>query len=133
MRDVFLVGVEDLELSSRIRSGEAEAEAEFVRRYEPGLLAIARVRTGRDLAEDVVQETLATAVLNLRRGAWRGEAPLAAYLATILRRRITRLRLGASVMASGDPVEELPDRGIDPFAAAQRIQARDRVREALRK
>ncbi|HKQ63205.1 MAG TPA: sigma-70 family RNA polymerase sigma factor [Candidatus Polarisedimenticolaceae bacterium] len=132
MRDVTLIAAEELELSARILACDVAAEAELVRRYEPGLLAIARVRTGPDLAEDVVQETFAVAVVNLRRGDWRGDGPLAAYLATILRRRIARLRGGSRTVAAGEALEQLPDRGIDPLVAAQRIQARERVRQALR-
>jgi len=120
----------DEEIVRRIRAGDSQAEEELVRRLQPGLLAIARVRLGVDFAADLVQDALALGLPNLRRGDWKGEGPLAAYLAAILRRRILRLRSDAAPAGTEDP-GTLPAEGVDPFAAAERVETRARVRDAL--
>jgi RNA polymerase sigma-70 factor (ECF subfamily) len=121
------------ELVRRIRSRESAAEEELVRGFRPGLMAIARVRLGGDYAPDVVQETLATGLLNLRRGDWKAKGPLAAYLATILRRIIMRMHSIRTPSVSTHALAAIPATGISPLAAAERAQDRDRVRAALRK
>ncbi len=123
----------DEEICRRIRAGDARAEEEFVLRFQPGLRAIARVRAGRDLADDVVQETLAAALANLRRGDWRGDGSLAAYLATILRRSCLRSRFSSPPLALEAELADVPDLGPDPAAIAETVETRSRVREALRR
>ena len=120
----------DQDLVRRIRSGDLDAEDELARRFQPGLLAIARVRLGVSFAADLVQDTLAVGLPNLRRGDWKGIGPLAAYLAAILRRRILRLRSDPTPVGTEDP-GTLPAEGVDPFAAAERVETRARLRNAL--
>ena len=132
LRKASKVLAEDFELDRRIRSGESEAEEELVWRFQPGLMAIARVRVGRDHAADLVQETLTAGLLNLRRGAWKGDGPLAAYLATIMRRTIRGLRSGMPpAVASATTLDRVPAPGIDPLAAVQKAEERDQLRAAL--
>jgi DNA-directed RNA polymerase specialized sigma24 family protein len=113
---------EDAELVRRIRRGEDPAEETLVRRFQPGLQAIARVRGAGDLAPDLVQETFAVALVNLRRGDWRGEGPIAAYLVGILRHRVQRMRSGSPPLVSADGLDRIPSRGVDPLAAAERAE-----------
>jgi RNA polymerase sigma-70 factor (ECF subfamily) len=127
------VSSEDEELVRRIRSNESAAEEELVQRFQRGLLAIAHVRVGREYSADLVQETLAVALPNLRRGDWKAAGPLSAYLATILRRMATRLRSGLPHVGPADNLEGLPAADLDPLAAAEKAQARERTREALGK
>jgi RNA polymerase sigma-70 factor (ECF subfamily) len=122
---------EDAELVRRIRRGEDPAEETLVRRFQSGLQAIARVRGAGDLAPDLVQETFAVALVNLRRGDWRGEGPIAAYLVGILRHRVQRMRSGSPPLVSADGLDRIPSRGVDPLAAAERAELRERTREAL--
>jgi RNA polymerase sigma-70 factor (ECF subfamily) len=126
-----MVHPDDHDLCRRIRAGDAEAENLLVSRHQAGLLALARVRAGRDAAGDLVQETLAAALVNLRRGAYRGEGPLAAYLAAILRRAVLRWRAGVHPAVEGDRLEALPDPAADTASEVESRLVRARLREAL--
>lgn len=46
----------DAELVDRLKSGDPDAYREAVRRYTPGMLAVARYYTGPSSAEDIVQD-----------------------------------------------------------------------------
>jgi len=118
----------DAEIATRIRSGDSLAEEALVVRFQPGLMAIARVRSGGDRAPDLVQETLAAALVNLRRGDWKGEGTLAAYLAGILRHLGSRGR-----PHPGDtlPARSEPETLSDPQTELEREEAEGRVRRAL--
>jgi len=122
---------EDHEIARRIRAGDRAAEEEFVTRFEPGLMAVARIRAGRQAAGDLVQETLTIALPNMRKGAWTGEGPLAAYLAAILRRQIQKA--WGVRRADTDPVEleSLPAAGTEALASAERDEQHVRIRHAL--
>lgn len=122
---------EDDSLVQRIRTGDGRAEDELVRRFEPGLRAIACVRVGTIHAGDLVQDTLAAAIVNLRRGAWKGDGPLAAYLATILRRGALRLRFGLPHTTAADLECIAAPREIDPLVIAERTEMRRRLCEAV--
>jgi RNA polymerase sigma-70 factor (ECF subfamily) len=122
---------DDLDLASRIRSGDGDAEEELVRRFQPGLTAIARMRAGRQAASDVVQETFAAALQNLRRGAWQAEGPLAAYLAAILRRLAARRWSEGRELVPAE-MGRMVSPEEDPHQSAQKEQTLDRVRQALR-
>ena len=102
-----------------------------MRRHEPGLLVIAAVRAGREAAADMVQETLAAAVTNLRRGQWRGEGTLAAYLATILRNLIHRARTRPRIEGDPSGLDCLQAESEDPIASIEQSEARVLVRRAL--
>jgi RNA polymerase sigma-70 factor (ECF subfamily) len=120
-----------IEVCGRIRSGDTSAEGELVSRFQSDLMAIARARAGREIAADLVQETFAAALPNLRRGLWRGDGPLGAYLAAILRRQIRRWRIHRSREAGRVALPDLPVNLEDPAECAERSQAIARVRWAL--
>jgi len=131
MSDLEAIPRDDVEIASRIRSGDTSAEEELAVWFQPGLTAIARVRAGRSRAPDLVQETLAAALTNLRRGDWKGEGTLAAYLAGILRHLISRGRPHPSIserdLPTGRAQESLPD----PLTVLERDESSDQVHRAL--
>ena len=124
---------EDQDLVCRIRAGESAAENEFMGRHLGTLLAIARSRAGKPDAEDFVQDTMAAALVEIRRGDWKGAGPLAAYLGVILRRTIARaLNRLPTRSDMGVGVDDLPAEDSDPEALARTKEARQRLHAALK-
>jgi RNA polymerase sigma-70 factor (ECF subfamily) len=82
----------DLALARRVIAGDESAFDEFFAGYFPRLyrFALARLGGNDDAAEDVVQQTLITAIDRL--ATYRGEAALLTWLCTICRHEIA-LRL----------------------------------------
>lgn len=120
----------DAAIARRIAAGDSEAEEEFARLFQPGLAALARVRGGSG-ADDLVQETLAAALKNLRRGEWSGSGPLAAYLAAILRRLLARARAAEVDPGPSMDLEALPATGDGPAEEAERRERRRRLLAAV--
>ncbi len=84
-----LVGDDDARIAERIANGDADAEAELVRRFRPGLLAVLRFRTrDPELAQDLTQEVLISAIRSLRDGRLRQGERLAGYLHAIARNHL---------------------------------------------
>jgi RNA polymerase sigma-70 factor (ECF subfamily) len=78
----------DRELVRRMLDGDEGAFDEFFADYFPRLFRFAVLRLrDQDAAEDLVQNSLISAVRNL--AAWRGEATLFTWLCTICRREIS--------------------------------------------
>src|SRR6185503_5776492 len=76
------------ELVRRMLGGDENAFDEFFADYFPRLFRFAVLRLrDQDAAEDLVQNSLISAVRNLR--LWRGEASLFTWLCTICRREIS--------------------------------------------
>ena len=76
------------ELVRRMLGGDEGAFDEFFADYFPRLFRFAVLRLrDQDAAEDLVQNSLISAVRNLR--SWRGEATLFTWLCTICRREIS--------------------------------------------
>jgi RNA polymerase sigma-70 factor, ECF subfamily len=75
------------ELSRRIREGDASAESELIRQFEPGLRVLLRRRTGGDvgLLQDLVQETLLIVIQRLRGNGIDDPGKLAAFAAQTAR------------------------------------------------
>ena len=75
------------ELTRRIREGDASAEAELIRQFEPGLRVLLRRRTGGDhgLLQDLVQETLLIVIQRLRGAGIEVPEKLAAFAAQTAR------------------------------------------------
>jgi RNA polymerase sigma-70 factor (ECF subfamily) len=75
------------ELSRRIREGDASAERDLIRQFEPGLRVILRRRTGGDngLLQDLVQETLWLVIQRLRGAGIDDPHKLAAFAAQTAR------------------------------------------------
>jgi len=79
----------DALLARRIAEGDASAEEEFVRRFRPGLLAILRVRTrDAELAHDLSQDVLLSALESLRQGRLREGERLPGYVHAIARNHL---------------------------------------------
>jgi RNA polymerase sigma-70 factor (ECF subfamily) len=122
----------DRDLVCRILAGESAAENELMGLHLGKLLEIARVRAGKPDAEDLVQDTMAAALVEIRRGDWKGAGPIAAYLGVILRRTIGRTlsRLQARPEVG---LDDLPAEGFDPEAMAGTMEARERLHAGLRR
>jgi len=75
------------ELTRRIREGDASAESELIRQFEPGLRVLLRRRTGGDrgLLQDLVQETLLVVIKRLRGIGIEDPGKLAAFAAQTAR------------------------------------------------
>jgi RNA polymerase sigma-70 factor, ECF subfamily len=75
------------ELTRRIRAGDASAESELIRQFEPGLRVLLRRRTGGDhgLLQDLVQETLLVVLTRLRGDGIDDPQKLAAFAAQTAR------------------------------------------------
>ena len=71
---------------ARIAAGERAAEAEFVRRYQRGVLVLVRrhCRPGDPIVEDIAQDVLARVLERLRAGAIRDATALPAYVQTTI-------------------------------------------------
>jgi RNA polymerase sigma-70 factor (ECF subfamily) len=74
------------ELVHSIQRGDAEAEAEFVRRYRRGMMVIiAKAGRGRVPVEDLCQDVLATAIEKVRARAIREPERLSGFVAGLTR------------------------------------------------
>lgn len=100
---------ESAALVSRIRSGDAAAEAELVSRYQRGLQILLRKRLkDATLADDLSQEVLQVALQALRQGRLQAGEKLAAYLCGIAR------NLAGTARRRQRPETPLPVMLIDP-------------------
>lgn len=132
----------DAALVARCRTGDAQAWAELVRRYQRLIYTVPR-RAGLPEADaaDVFQFTFARLVEHLRR--LDDPARVRAWLVTTARRETLRLlslqqRVGPAAVAAGigaeaeeDPIAQLPDPAPLPDTLLQSLQEQDRVRRAL--
>ena len=119
-------------LVRRVRSGDPDAFAQLVERYQPRLLAYARSILGgaHHDAEDVVQDALLSAHAALRRDA--REVALSAWLHTIVRNRALdtlRRRRPSADIDTLDAV--LGDRDGDPAVRLERREQFDAVLAGL--
>ena len=95
------------ELVRRMLGGDEEAFDEFFADYFPRLFRFAVLRLrDHDAAEDLVQNSLISAVRNLR--SWRGEATLFTWICTICRREISAWEKRTSRRAIVPLVEDDP-------------------------
>lgn len=126
----------------RIGAGDRQAEAELVRTYRRRLVVLIRSRTGdEDLAEDISQETLMTALKKLRPASEgdssaRLENPgsVAAFLHGIALRKLAGLRRTEArrgVDLNPDIAEMIKDDAAGPGEILSREQQRAAVRAAL--
>jgi RNA polymerase sigma-70 factor, ECF subfamily len=125
------------ELSRRIREGDASAESELIRRFEPGLRVLLRRRTGGDhgLLQDLVQETLLVVIQRLRGDGLDDPDKLAAFAAQTARnlaiaslRKTERQRTDIDSTAT----ERNPDTSRGVEAIAEDFEAALAVRALLR-
>jgi RNA polymerase sigma-70 factor (ECF subfamily) len=125
------------ELSRRIRDGDASAEGELIRQFEPGLRVLLRRRTGGDvgLLQDLVQETLLILLQRLRGDGIEDPQKIAAFAAQTARNlAIASLRKAERQRTDVD--SEATERNADPslgvVARAEDIEAALAVRALLR-
>jgi RNA polymerase sigma-70 factor, ECF subfamily len=106
------------ELVARIRSGDSEAEAEFVRRYLRGVGIIVRhASSDHSACEDLVQDTLRMAIEKIRAGAVRDPERLSGFVASLARNLVVEhaRRTKARETAAGDHVGDVPDPAVGPL------------------
>jgi RNA polymerase sigma-70 factor (ECF subfamily) len=123
------------QLVSRVKNGEPAAEAEMVERYSRGLGYLLRRKT-RDtrLAEDLLHETWAIALVKIRENGLDNPGRLAGYLAGIAsnlaigeQRRVKRQRTAVN----SEIVALIPDESESPFRQAARAEICKQVQEIL--
>jgi len=123
------------DLVARIRLTDRKAETEIVQRYSRGLRFLLRHSTrSEQVAEDLLQETWAIALVKLRASGLDEPERLAGYLCGIARnlasserRRVQRQR----TTADSDIVDLIPDDTASPFAAVSRAETCRHVRGLL--
>jgi RNA polymerase sigma factor (sigma-70 family) len=132
-----------LELMGRVRAGDADAARELLRRYEPVLRRVVRVRLAdarlRRLFDgsDVCQSVLGSFFVRAALGQYELEEPddLLKLLATMARNKLIDRARRPDVTRRADrhiPVAELPEHALcSPEASpSQQVALRELVREA---
>lgn len=123
------------DLLDGIRAGDEQAAAAFDRRFRGRLLRAAQ-RRGIDAAnaEDIVQETLLAAVLQISEHKFEGRVPVGAWVWGIfekrladrtrrdLRRQATFVPMGISELATGMTHGAAPDRGLHIADLRRRVR-----------
>ncbi|HMF08230.1 MAG TPA: sigma-70 family RNA polymerase sigma factor [Thermoanaerobaculia bacterium] len=114
----------ETDLASRIRTGDREAEAELVGRYQRGVTLLLRRSAGDpSLAEDLAQETFRIALEKIRRGDLREPEKLAGFLCSLARNlSIEHFRKASSQRTSGSPPEDSV-RGDEPDPLERLLRA----------
>ena len=123
------------QLVSRVKNGEPAAEATMVERYSRGLRYLLRRKTrNTQLAEDLLQETWAIALVKIREKGLDNPGRLAGYLAGIAnnlaigeQRRVNRQRTAVN----SEIVALIPDESESPFRQAARAEICRQVQEIL--
>jgi RNA polymerase sigma-70 factor (ECF subfamily) len=106
------------ELVARIRSGDREAEEEFVKRYLRGIGIIVRhASSDRSACDDLVQETLRMAIEKIRAGAVRDPERLSGFVASLARNLVVEhaRRTKARETAAGDDAGDVRDPAAGPL------------------
>jgi RNA polymerase sigma-70 factor, ECF subfamily len=103
-------------LVSRIENGDAEAEAELVGHYSPGLLFLLRRMTGRpELADDLHQDTFRVVLERLRGSGLQDPSRLGGFIRRTARNlfiadyRKTDRRRDGSLEDAEPPADQAPD------------------------
>jgi RNA polymerase sigma-70 factor (ECF subfamily) len=128
----------DADLVRRVRLADQAAYADFCRRFGPPLhgFAASRLAGDHDLAEDIMVQTLATAVRNIGRFNPR-KATLLAWLYGIARRQIQaeirrqkrRKSVPAHAQVPIDTIDEVPSAGDMAADLAARVDAQRKIAE----
>lgn len=122
-------------LVKRILEGQRSSEAEMIERYSRGLRFLLRRNTRNEqLAEDLLQETWAIALVKLRASGLDEPERLAGYLCGIAknlasseRRRVQRQRTSTD----SDIVDLIPDEAASQFGRTSRAETCRHVRRLL--
>lgn len=125
-------------LAERIANGDRSAEDEFVRVFQPRVLALLAVRTGdREAARDLAQEALMATIGALRDARVRETGDLAAYLHGVVRNLAARY-FRSRLQRKEDPLPpdfDIAEPAVDPEQAdrmrvigeaLEQLNARDR-------
>jgi len=118
-----------------VRRGDGAAETQMVERYSRGLRYLLRRKTrNTQLAEDLLQETWAIALVKIREKGLDNPGRLAGYLAGIAnnlaigeQRRVNRQRTAVN----SEIVALIPDESESPFRQAARAEICKQVQEIL--
>jgi len=106
------------ELVARIRAGDREAEAEFVRRYLRGVGVIIRhACSDRSAWEDLTQDTLRLSLEKIRAGAVREPERLSGFVASLARNLVVEhaRRTKGREAAAGDDAGVVADPAAGPL------------------
>jgi RNA polymerase sigma-70 factor, ECF subfamily len=128
--------VDDVELLKRARRGDEEAFSRLFARYQRAVYRYAVYMTGRDAADDIVQETFLVVLQQTDRAdAPRG--PVLPYLIGIARHRVLKRLNARSEWLDDDIVDTAVNSAWPPDAAAEQMSvlddlARDEMIDTLR-
>ena len=119
-------------LVARIAAGDRSAEAELVRRYQRGVVVLARrhCRAGDPIAEDLAQDVLTRVLERLRVGALRDAMSLAAYIQTAVVYATSAEYRSRRPAADGDSAM-IPDEQGSPAEQLHQRQLRTAVQTLL--
>lgn len=126
-----LVSTEEPDLAAAIAAGDAEAEAEFCRRFESRIRrkVEAALSRGPD-CEDLTNEILQGTIHSLRRGGFRGECRLSTFVHAVARNKIAE-HLRRRRIETRPLTEEIPAPGSSPEDAVLQEEVGRAVRDAL--
>jgi len=118
-----------------VQNGDNRAETEIIERYTRGLRFLLRRKTRNpELAEDLLQETWAIALVKIRNGGLTDPGRLAGYLCGIAKnlaanelRRVTRQRTSVN----SEIVDLIPDNSSNPFRLVSRAEVCKQVSKLL--
>lgn len=87
--DQSVFKMKESDLVDKVVAEDEEAETRLINAYKDTLLLIATKKVGRDAAEDLVQEVLSALFLSLRRGVFKQDGSLKAYVYGIFRNKVS--------------------------------------------
>jgi RNA polymerase sigma-70 factor, ECF subfamily len=125
-----------VDLVSRIRAGDQQAEAELVERYSGGVKIIIRREIGSaSTADDIYQEAFRIIIEKIRRGDVREPEKLSGFVCGVARNLVIDYFRRSARQESVHDVEEatlLPDPAPDQLEALLRKEQADIVRQVLK-
>jgi RNA polymerase sigma-70 factor (ECF subfamily) len=124
-----------LEWLWRVTAGDADAEADLVRRYKDGIaIVIQRIVHDQSVVEDLSQETFRIAIEKIRDGDVREPDRLSGFICGVARNlaidSIRKTRRSTS-QEEIDSAEQLPDSQPDQFEQLWRKERAEIVRQAI--
>jgi RNA polymerase sigma-70 factor (ECF subfamily) len=125
-----------LEWMQRITAGDADAEAELVRRYKNGIaIIIGRIVHDESVTEDLSQDTFRIALGKIRKGDVREPERLSGFICGIARNvaidHIRRRQRAINQEEIGN-AEQIPDPQADQFEQLWRKERAEIVRQTIK-
>jgi RNA polymerase sigma-70 factor (ECF subfamily) len=125
-----------LEWMQRITAGDADAEAELVRRYKNGIaIIISRIVHDESVTEDLSQDTFRIALEKIRKGDVREPERLSGFICGIARNvaidHIRRKQRATHQEEIGN-AEQIPDPQADQFEQLWRKERAEIVRQTIK-